>query len=113
LIRINNENNVNIKECSTVDNFNDIDGHAALIAACDFVVSSSNTSAHISGAIGKETYLMCPTGKGFLWYWANQVNRKSLWYPSIQIFEQKVAGQWQDIVGEIENLITNKLSAIE
>ena len=113
LIKLNNENNINVKECLTVDNFNDIDGHAALIAACDFVISSSNTSAHISGAIGKETYLMCPTGKGFLWYWANQVNRHSLWYPSIQIFEQNVAGQWQEIVENIKNITTNKLSNVD
>ena len=47
-----------------IDNFNDIDGLASLIDACDFVVSVSNTTVHIAGAIGKKTYLMLPQGKG-------------------------------------------------
>ena len=46
-----------------IDNFNDIDGLASLIDACDCVVSVSNTTVHIAGAIGKETYLMLPQGK--------------------------------------------------
>ena len=109
LIDFNKKHGLNIKECLAVDNFNDLDGHAALIQACDFVVTVSNTSAHISGAIGKETYLMCPTGKGLLWYWSNQLNGKSLWYPSIQIYEQSQIGYWFDVVQRVKFDIENKI----
>ena len=109
----NKKHNSNIQECFSVDNFNDLDGHAALIQACDFVVTISNTSAHISGAIGKETYLMCPAGKGFLWYWSNQLNGKSLWYPSIHIYQQNVMGQWFDVVQRVKFAIEKKINEIE
>jgi len=109
----NKKHNINIQKCLSVDNFNDLDGHAALIQACDFVVTISNTSAHISGAIGKETYLMCPSGKGLLWYWSNQLNGKSLWYPSIHIYEQNIIGQWFDVVQKIKLTIEKKINETE
>jgi hypothetical protein len=88
LISFNNRHNFNIQEFDLVDNFKDLDGHASLIDACDFVITISNTSAHLSGALGKETYLLCPSGEGLLWYWSHQLNGKSLWYPSINIHKQ-------------------------
>ena len=111
-IDFNKKLGLNIKECLEVDNFNDLDGHAALIHACDFVVTVSNTSAHISGAIGKETYLMCPNGKGLLWYWSNQLNGKSLWYPSVQIYEQSQIGNWFDVVQRVKFDIENKINLL-
>ena len=108
LADFNRKHNISILECDSVDNFFDLDGHAALIEACDFVITISSTSAHMAGAIGKETYLMCPSGKGLLWYWSNQINGKSLWYPSIHIFEQDVPGQWTDVVQNIKVAIEKK-----
>lgn len=110
LIDFNKKYFSNIKVCLEVDNFNDLDGHAALIQACDFVVTISNTSAHISGSIGKETFLMCPSGKGLLWYWCNQLNGKCLWYPSIQIYQQSQIGNWSDVVQRVKFDIENKIN---
>ena len=113
LAEFNEKHNMNILECDSVDNFNDLDGHAALIEACDFVITISNTSAHMAGAIGKETYLMCPSGKGLLWYWSNQTNGKCLWYPSIHIYEQNLPGQWFDVVQSVKLVIKKKINEIE
>ena len=113
LAEFNEKYDMNIMECDSVDNFFDLDGHAALIEACDFVITISNTSAHMAGAIGKETYLMCPSGKGLLWYWSNQTNGKSLWYPSIHIYEQNSPGQWTDVVQNIKVEIEKKLNENE
>ena len=109
----NKKYNINILECDSVDNFYDLDGHAALIEACDFVITISNTSAHMAGAIGKETYLMCPSGKGLLWYWSNQKNGNSFWYPSIKIYEQNAPGQWFDVIQKIKLAIEKKINEIE
>lgn len=105
----NSLNNLNIQECDAIDNFHDLDGHAALIEACDFVVSISNTSAHISGALGKETYLLCPVGKGALWYWYNELDGNSMWYPSVKIIRQETPGYWDDVIEKIRKLIQKKL----
>ena len=112
LVNFNKKYSLSIKDCLEVDNFIDLDGHAALIQACDFVVTISNTSAHISGAIGKETFLMCPSGKGLLWYWCNQLNGKSLWYPSIQIYEQNQIGNWFDVVQRVKFDVENKINSL-
>jgi hypothetical protein len=113
LAEFNEKHDMNILECDSVDNFYDLDGHAALIEACDFVITISNTSAHMAGAIGKETYLMCPSGKGLLWYWSNQSNGNSLWYPSIHVYEQNSPGQWFDVVQNVRLVINKKLNEIE
>lgn len=113
LLEFNKNHHLNIKECVSVDNFNDLDGHAALIEACDFVVTISNTTAHFAGAIGKETYLMYPRGKGALWYWSNQQNEKNLWYPSINIYQQTIPGQWFDVVQKLKLAIEKKINEIE
>ena len=86
------------------DNFNDIDGLASLIDACDCVVSVSNTTVHIAGAIGKETYLMLPQGKGRLLYWSKE-DEQSIWYKSIKIIEQTKIGQWDNVIQKIKKSI--------
>ena len=88
---------VEIIKLKEIDNFNDIDGLASLIDACDKVVSVSNTTVHIAGSIGKETYLMLPKGRGRLWYWSKE-NQQSIWYKSVQIIEQTNIGCWSNVI---------------
>ena len=84
---------IEILKENTIDNFNDIEGLSSIIEACDFIISCSNTNAHLSGAINKKTYLLLPLGKGRLWNW-NINNGYSLWYPKIRILQQKNVGDW-------------------
>lgn len=76
-----------------LDLYEDIDGLFSLIEACDIIVTTSNTTAHISGALGKETLLIVPYSTGRFWYWQD-IDGKSLWYPSIRVFKQKELGDW-------------------
>jgi tetratricopeptide (TPR) repeat protein len=70
-----------------VDLFEDLDGLFALTSACDHVVTTSNVTAHIAGAVGVKTSLVVPkVGRGLLWYWANRDNQQhSRWYPNVRI----------------------------
>ena len=90
------DNGIKIDKIKELDNFNDINGITSLIDICDFVITVSNSNAHLSGALGKETFLLLPKGKGKLWYWTSE-NYKSLWYPSIQIVEQEEPGCWDGL----------------
>ena len=92
---------VQLFHCDEVDNFNDLEGHAALIQACDFLVGCSNTSAHLAGALGKKMYLALAYGQGTFWYWANEVEGRSLWYPSIKIYRQLQLGNWAEPIEAI------------
>ena len=95
---------VEIIKLDQVDNFDDLTGLTALIDACDFVLSVSNTTVHLSGAIGKKTYLMLPKGKGKLWYWSKD-GQQSHWYKSVKIFEQDKIGHWEPVIKTIYNEI--------
>ncbi len=103
-----NDNSIKIIEVDTIDNFNDLNGITSLIEICDFVITVSNTNAHISGALGKKTFLLLPKGKGRLWYWSSE-NNKSLWYPSIEVIEQNVAGSWNSAINKLSKLVKENL----
>jgi len=95
-----NENGIEIKKFDKIDNFNDLNGITSLIDACDFIITVSNTNAHLAGALGKKTFLLLPKGKGRLWYWS-KVQNKSLWYDSIEIIEQNLIGEWKPVIDNL------------
>lgn len=80
-----------------IDNFNDLEGLAALITACQGVVTTSNSTAHLAGALNQRCALLVPFGKGKLWYW-HSLQGRSLWYPSIRLFEQSADGRWEPAI---------------
>ena len=76
---------------SCVDLFNDIDGLAALICACDAVVSVDNTTVHLGGALGAPVSVLLPFHPDWRW----QLNRSdSPWYPSLTLLRQHIPGNW-------------------
>jgi ADP-heptose:LPS heptosyltransferase len=66
-----------------LDLFADLDGLTSLIDVCDLIVTTSNVTAHLAGALGKETQLLLPNAEiDQHWYWHSPDSR-SLWYPSV------------------------------
>ena len=102
--RLSDECALRVTHFDDIDNFNDIDGLAALIAACDAVITISNTTAHLAGALGKPTFLMLPYSTGRHWYW-HEDRDDSPWYPSIKIFRQSAPGNWDDVIVRIKDAL--------
>lgn len=96
---------VEVQSLEDLDCFNDIDGLAALIEACDVVVTVSNSTAHLAGALGKKTLLLLPGNEGRLWYWANQ-DGNNPWYPSIEMFAQQTEGDWSQPLMDVRERLT-------
>jgi ADP-heptose:LPS heptosyltransferase len=71
----------------------DIDGLAALIDACDAVVTTSNVTVHLAGALGKRGAVLVPHAKGRPWYW-HEGDGRSLWYPCLDLFPQHDPSDW-------------------
>jgi tetratricopeptide (TPR) repeat protein len=94
-----------IDHLDDIDNFNDMDGLAALTGACDLVVTVSNTTAHLAGALGVPTMVMLPHGIGRLWYWHHD-QASSPWYPSCRLIRQSTAGDWAPVIAGISAHIT-------
>ena len=103
------ENNISINKIEEIDSFNDIEGITSLIDACDFIITVSNTNAHIAGALGKKTLLLLPKGKGRLWYWSSNKNN-SLWYSSIEVIEQDFPGEWVSVINEVKTKVRDYIS---
>ena len=97
---------IEILKEDSIDNFNDIEGVCSIIDACDFIISCSNTNAHLSGALNKKTYLLLPMGKGRLWNWTSN-NGYSLWYPKTKIIKQNIPGDWNDSINFLKKEIIN------
>ena len=97
---VKNTFGVDIAHLEDIDTFNDIDSLASLIDACDFVVTISNTTTHLAGAIGKKTLLMAPFAHGKMWYW-HEGHANSLWYPSVRIFTQAADGDWGSVITDV------------
>jgi tetratricopeptide (TPR) repeat protein len=87
-----------------IDLWNDIDGVAALVDACDIVVTTSNTTAHIAGGLGKVVYLMLPYSLGRSWYWAERKGR-SIWYPEVRVFRQSSDGDWTGVLAAVREAL--------
>lgn len=99
------------KKVHTIDGldiFNDIEGLVALIDNCDFVVTTSNITAHLTGAIGKKGMVLIPYSKGKIWYWHSGVGQ-SLWYPSLKLVSQTKINDWTDPIYECKEWILEQI----
>jgi tetratricopeptide (TPR) repeat protein len=99
---------IEVQRLPDVDTFNDMDGLAALIRACDLVVTTSNTTAHLAGAVGASTLLMLPFASGRHWYW-HEERKDSPWYPSMQLFRQGEVGDWGDIIEQVRDAVLSRM----
>lgn len=107
--RISQKLGAEIRHLNQIDNFNDLDGLSSLISACDFVITCSNSTAHLAGALGKETYLLVPFGRGRHWYWSHiGDDGRSLWYPSVQVIPQTIPGDWAEPMQVLKDRLSSR-----
>ena len=90
---------IEVIQFSDVDNKNDIDGLAALMAACDTVITIDNSTAHLSGALGLTTKLMLPYTAD--WRWGLSGN-SSYWYDAVQLYRQSEVNDWYSVLAQIK-----------
>ena len=87
-----------------LDLFNDLDGVAALISACDLVITTSNVTAHLAGRLGRPVWVLLPRGQARLWYWM-EGRDDTPWYPSARLFSQEEEGEWQRPLGRMADAL--------
>tara|TARA_B100000035_G_scaffold108459_2_gene92019 strand:+ start:866 stop:2782 length:1917 start_codon:yes stop_codon:yes gene_type:complete len=97
-----------LKNVNGIDVNNNLYGLLQFIKSCDFIITVSNTNAHLSASLGKPTFLLLSNGIGKLWYWANDYNEKNLWYPSIKKYLQLPDGDWSIPIKKIAQDVQNE-----
>jgi tetratricopeptide (TPR) repeat protein len=99
------------KKIHTVDGldlYNDIDGLVSLIDRCDFIVTTSNVTAHLTGSIGKKGIVLLPFSKGKIWYWHSGIGQ-SLWYPSLEMVSQINMNDWTDPIQKCKEWVLRQI----
>jgi tetratricopeptide (TPR) repeat protein len=86
----------------------DLDETAALICALDLRVSVCNTLVHLSGALGKEVWVIAPLSPDWRYGHAGEA---MLWYPSARMFRQQKSGEWTAVLQRLEQALTSRLAA--
>ncbi len=80
---------------------------AALIENLDLVISVDTAVAHLSAAMGKETWLLLPFCPSFRWL----LNRDdSPWYPSIRLFRQTELDNWTGPIERAADALRSRIS---
>lgn len=77
---------------------------AALIENIDLVISTCTSIPHLSGSLGKETWLLL--SKVPDWRWHLDINR-SPWYPSHRLFRQSIFYDWNNVLSQIHSELQN------
>jgi Flp pilus assembly protein TadD len=99
--KLNEDHGVEIITLEELDLYNDIDGLAALISACDVVISIDNLTVHLAGALGADTRVLLPALSNERW--GTDVS-DSYWYDYLTLYRQDKPGQWG---AQLEDLITD------
>jgi hypothetical protein len=64
---------------------------AAVIEACDLVVTVDSSAAHLAGALGRPAWVMLPWVPDWRWL----LDREDTpWYPTLRLFRQPSRGDW-------------------
>jgi ADP-heptose:LPS heptosyltransferase len=98
--------------CETIDFGDALDrsgaflDSAAIIKCLDLVVTSDTAVAHLAGALGARVWVALSAAPDWRWMFGRD---DSPWYPTMRLFRQRRAGDWQqvfeDIVRELSGMI--------
>ena len=87
------------------DELQDFADTAAIIQEMDLVISVCTSVAHLSGALGHQTWVLLPYSADYRW----MLNEKdSPWYPNIELIRNKRIGNFSDLIQQT----TNRLQAL-
>ena len=79
-----NKNGNKITNFKEINLFEDIESCLGLLSNLDLFITVSNTTAHLAGALGVPTILICPKKSSTYYYW-NTYKKNSIWYKNIEV----------------------------
>ena len=78
-----------------IDNFNDIDGLAATVSACDHIITIANVTADLAGGLAKDVCVLL--GPDTDWRWLAD-GKTTPWYPSARLYRQTGYLDWSPVL---------------
>ena len=105
---VENFNSKNEKKIISIDNldiYNDLESLGGVLSKLDLFITISNSTAHLAGSLGIETWLITPPNHASFHYW-NQLESYTPWYQSIKLYNSKIG--IEETIQEIKNDLKNK-----
>jgi tetratricopeptide (TPR) repeat protein len=94
------QTNLMIYQDDTIDSLRNLDDFAAQTSALDLVISTSNTTVHMGGALGKQVWTLLP----YIPDWRWMLDREDTpWYPSMRLFRQNETGDWSGVFSQVRS----------
>jgi hypothetical protein len=91
-----------------VDDCKDILDTAGLMQNLDLVVTVCTSVAHLAGALGRPVWLL----NRFQSEWRWMLEREdSPWYPTMRIFRQETAGDWDRVIARVPSALKNAVAS--
>jgi len=84
---------------SVSDEFHDFANIAALCECLDLVISVDTSLAHLSGGLGKRTWVLLPYIPD--WRWLRDRD-DSPWYPCGRLYRQRSPGDWHEVLKRVD-----------
>src|SRR5712671_5226185 len=81
------------------DELNDFTDTAALCDLMDVVISIDTSVAHLSGALGKATWVLLPYVAAWRWLLDRD---DSPWYPSVRLYRQNSENNWNSVFESVK-----------
>jgi len=81
------------------DALEDFTDTAALCSLTDLVITVDTAAAHLAGALGLPVWVLLPWVPDWRWM-LDRVD--SPWYPSMRLYRQKMRGDWQGVLEQIQ-----------
>lgn len=80
---------------------------ASIIQGLDLVITSCTSIAHLSAALGKETWVIVPVLPYYAWAVPKE---KTVWYDSVKLFRQETYGNWDAPLTAVREALENKVA---
>lgn len=84
----------------------DFEDTARIVADLDLVISVDTSVVHLAGSMGKPVWVLLPA-RDTDWRWLRG-RGDSPWYPTVRLFRQRVAGDWEPVLRRVTAALPNR-----
>jgi ADP-heptose:LPS heptosyltransferase len=81
---------------------------AAVLMNLDLLVTSDTAVAHLASALGVPVWVVLSTAPDWRWLLEGST---TAWYPTMRLFRQKEAGQWERVFEDVARELREKVAA--
>lgn len=85
---------------------------AAIVEKLDLVITVDTAVAHLAGALGKTTWMLCRRDSCWRWGWpeskADPLYSTTPWYPTMRIYRQEEHNTWPGVIARVAADLANE-----